>query len=48
MFLKLVEDHRKLHQKFVENITNESILEIIISPEAIQQKIDVIIINYQI
>lgn len=41
IFLKLVEDHRKLHKKFVDNISHDNILEIIVSPEVIQQKIDV-------
>ena len=41
IFAKLVEDHRSFHQKYLENMSHNNILEIIISPEAIQQKIDV-------
>ncbi len=46
IFLKLVEDHRKFVQKFIENIPHDNISEIIVSSEAIQQKIDVLFFKF--
>lgn len=41
IFCRLVEDHQKFYQKFKENISDKNILEIIISPETVQEKINV-------
>ena len=42
IFLRIVEDHLHFHKKYKENILDENILEIIISPEVIEEKINVI------
>jgi hypothetical protein len=42
IFLRIVEDHRNFHNKYKENISDKNILEIIISPEMIENKIQVV------